>query len=455
MLGGVLGVTLITLGITGYNAIAWSESGDVLPNADADAEIAASRSLTNPGVISSANTGMVSGDLKNTPDAKALSDPIKRAVRVRKNDTLSKILTRAGVAPNNAYKATTALATKFKPRDLKIGQTLELTLVPDQRIGKAGQYTLTRLSMNADIRNTIVVSRKESGEFNATVRKRTLVVHNTRRGSIIHSSLYLAGQRARAPAKILAELTHIFSFDVDFQRDVQSGDAFAVLYERLSDESGDTVGFGSILIAEMTLSGKNIRLFRHQSKDGDTDYYTAKGESVRKALTLTPIDGARISSGYGRRKHPILGYTKMHRGVDFSAPRGTPIYAAGRGVVEFAGRNGSYGKYIRIRHNGAYKTAYAHMKGLARGIRKGRRVKQGQVIGYVGTTGRSTGPHLHYEILKNGRQVNPRRLNLPSGRKLRGAELARFQTVRARLEKQYAAAPTGTQIATNPTPPSN
>jgi murein DD-endopeptidase MepM/ murein hydrolase activator NlpD len=239
----------------------------------------------------------------------------------------------------------------------------------------------------------------------------------------------------------LAKLIQIFSFDIDFQRDIQSGDQFAIMYEELSDEYGKKLGAGKILIAEMKLSGKPIRLYKYKSAKGDTDYYNAKGQSARKSLTLTPIDGARISSGYGRRRHPILGYTKMHRGVDFAAPRGTPVYAGGRGIIEVAGRNGAYGRYIRIRHNSTYKTAYAHLKGFARGIRKGRRVKQGQVIGYVGTTGRSTGPHLHYEILKNGRQMNPRRLNLPSGQKLRGKELARFQAARTILDMRHAANP--------------
>ncbi|MCH7814405.1 MAG: M23 family metallopeptidase, partial [Planctomycetes bacterium] len=167
-------------------------------------------------------------------------------------------------------------------------------------------------------------------------------------------------------------------------------------------------------------------------------YFDAKGRSARKALMRTPIDGARLSSVFGRRRHPILGYNKLHRGVDFAAPRGTPIYAAGNGVIVRAGRNGAYGKYVRIRHNARYATAYAHMSGFARGTRKGKRVTQGQVIGYVGTTGRSTGPHLHYEILAGGVRTNPMKLRMPSGRKLKGAELARFQQTRAGIERRYA-----------------
>jgi murein DD-endopeptidase MepM/ murein hydrolase activator NlpD len=443
VLGSVFSATLITLGVTWVNGSARSDDSDAFSKSDIESEINAFQ----PAAFTSA--------IKNVADARALSAPIGRTLTVRKGDTLGNILARAGVEPGEAHRAIKLLSQKFKPRDLKIGQKLKLVLGPPVSGDSAGRHTLSRLSIDPDIRNTVVVHKDSRGALTVKTLKRTILVNAARRGAVIQSSLYLSGQRAQTPSQILARLTHIFSFDVDFQRDVQRGDSFAVLFERLSGEDGGHLGYGEILIAEMTLSGKKIRLFRHQTKDGDTDYYTQKGESVRKALTLTPIDGARISSGYGRRKHPVLGYTKMHRGVDFAAPRGTPVYAGGRGVVEVAGRKGSYGKYIRIRHNSTYKTAYAHLKGFARGVRKGRRVRQGQVIGYVGTTGRSTGPHLHYEIHKNERQINPRRLNLASGRKLRGAELAKFQTVRARLERQYAAAPSSTQLASKPAGKSN
>ena len=437
-LGGVFSATLITLGVTWVNGSAHSNDSDAFSKGDIESEISVVESPVYVGTI------------KNVADTEAFSAPIERTLTVRKGDTLGNMLARAGVAPGEAYRAIKALSQKFKPRDLRIGQKLDLVLGQANSGDSVGRHTLARLSVDPDIRNTVVVDKNPSGALVVRTHKRTILVDATRRGAVIQSSLYLSGQRAQTPAQILARLTHIFSFDVDFQRDVQRGDSFAVLYERLSGEDGEHLGYGDILIAEMTLSGKNIRLFKYQTKDGDTDFFTQKGESVRKALTLTPIDGARISSGYGRRRHPVLGYTKMHRGVDFAAPRGTPVYAGGRGVVEVAGRKGSYGRYIRIRHNSTYKTAYAHLKGFARGIRKGRRVRQGQVIGYVGTTGRSTGPHLHYEIHKNGRQINPRRLNLPSGRKLRGAELAKFQTVRARLERKYAAAPIRAQLASRP-----
>jgi murein DD-endopeptidase MepM/ murein hydrolase activator NlpD len=172
--------------------------------------------------------------------------------------------------------------------------------------------------------------------------------------------------------------------------------------------------------------------------DGAWDYFDDKGQSAKKALMRTPIDGARLSSSFGKRKHPVLGYTKMHKGTDFAAPPGTPIYAAGDGIIEMSGRNGSFGNYIRIRHNSEYSTAYAHMKSIKRGRTKGARVRQGEVIGYVGTTGRSTGPHLHYEMLVNGRQTNPMRVKMPSGIKLKGQELARFEATRDDIQALQA-----------------
>ena len=198
----------------------------------------------------------------------------------------------------------------------------------------------------------------------------------------------------------------------------------------------------------MTLSGKEFSVYRFKTDDdGFTDYYDEKGRSVKKTLMRTPIDGARLTSGFGKRKHPTLGYTKMHRGVDFGARSGTPIMAAGNGTVEFAARNGGYGNYVRIRHNSEFKTAYAHMRKFGKGVRKGARVKQGQVIGYVGTTGRSTGPHLHYEVHKDGRQINPLSVKLPAGRKLGGKMLAAFNAYTGQVRQEVAGVELETQLA--------
>ena len=283
----------------------------------------------------------------------------------------------------------------------------------------------------------IRVDKGPKGGFSASKVEKTLNRDMARAEGVIESSLYVAGRKAGIPNRVLAELIRAYSWDVDFQRDIRSGDGFEVMYERVFDALGKQVFSGPIAFAALTLSGKRHAIYLHTTADGTRDYFDAKGRSARKALMRTPIDGARLSSGFGRRRHPVLGYNKLHRGVDFAAPRGTPIYAAGNGIIVRAGRNGAYGKYVRIRHNARYATAYAHMSGFARGLAKGKRVTQGQIIGFVGTTGRSTGPHLHYEILAGGVRTNPMKLRMPSGRKLKGAELARFQEARAGIERTY------------------
>jgi murein DD-endopeptidase MepM/ murein hydrolase activator NlpD len=257
----------------------------------------------------------------------------------------------------------------------------------------------------------------------------------------------VAARDAGMPIDVVVELIRLFSFDVDFQREIQAGDSFEVLYDSYYDRAGSLAKTGPLRYGAMMLSGKRLEFYHFVTADGTDDHFDPKGRSVRKTLLRTPVDGARISSGYGKRKHPIQGYNKMHRGVDFAAPRGTPIYAAGHGVVERIGRNGGYGKYVRIRHNSTYKTAYAHLKSYAKGMKRGVRVKQGQVIGYVGSTGNSTGPHLHYEVFYDSKQVNPLKVKLPSGKKLAGADLEAFQTARAEADSLLADALGGSLLA--------
>ena len=368
--------------------------------------------------------------------------PYEDARTVGKGDTLMALLKEAGVPAADADRAIRAMAKIYKPRRIKPGQRILLLLQPQKQ--KAPQ--LLSLTFSENVERDVVVRRTKSG-YHAENVLRPLHRRSTHATGRIDSNLYVAGVNAGLPQSTLAELIQIFSFDVDFQRDIRQGDTFGLLFDEYSDDSGRVVKSGDILLAEMVLSGKPMRLYRYKTHDGRVDYYDAKGKSVRKALLRTPIDGARISSGFGKRRHPILGYTRMHKGLDFAARRGTPIYAAGDGVIEYAGRNGGYGKYVRIRHNGTYKTAYAHMHRYGRGIRKGRRVRQGQVIGYVGSTGRSTGPHLHYEVHKSGQQVNPRLVKLPSGRKLKGRELGAFKAHAATLEDNYAAVVRPQQVA--------
>ena len=198
-------------------------------------------------------------------------------------------------------------------------------------------------------------------------------------------------------------------------------------YEKIFTENKNKHFFGDIQYARVTIKNNTLEYFKFLTDDGYVDYFNREGKNVKKSILKTPLDGARLSSTYGMRKHPISGFNKMHKGIDFAAPKGTPVYAGGNGVIERAGRNGGYGNYIRIRHNNEYKTAYAHLSGFKKGISKGVRVNQGEVIGYVGSTGRSTGPHLHYEIIYQNKQINPLKLKLPSGKILKGKELERFK----------------------------
>jgi murein DD-endopeptidase MepM/ murein hydrolase activator NlpD len=252
----------------------------------------------------------------------------------------------------------------------------------------------------------------------------------------IQSSLFEAGQADGVPIEVMGEIIHAFSYDVDFQRDIQPGDSYEILYERYADGAGNLAKTGDILFASLTLSGRKLALYRYTTADGRTDWFNPKGDSVRKALLRTPVDGAKITSGFGMRMHPILGYSLMHKGVDFGAPIGTPIYAAGDGKIQQIGPFSGYGNYIRIKHTAQYATAYGHISRFAGGLRVGSRVSQGQVIAYVGMTGRATGPHLHFEVILNGKQINPQSIKLPAGEKLRGKELKTYLALVANIDKQ-------------------
>lgn len=367
--------------------------------------------------------------------AEARPAAIGRTVEVRRGDTLMALLVGAGADRQEAHKAITALKTVYSPRKLKPGQAVHLAFSADADTGGSPARLLSLRLQESPEREIQVARRDLEAGYVATKVDRPLTLKVAGRRGRIDSSLFAAGQDAEVPVPVMIDLIHAFSFNVDFQREIWPGDGFELLYESYYDRSGALAKTGNIVYAALILSGQRVELYRFTPANGRTDNFDATGQSVRKTLMRTPIDGARISSGYGRRRHPVLGYNKMHRGTDFAASRGTPVYAAGDGVIERAGPNRSYGNYIRIRHNSTYKTAYAHLRGYAKGIRRGRRVKQGQVIGYVGTTGRSTGPHLHYEVMINGKQVNPLRIKLPSGAKLNAEDLAAFRTARAEIER--------------------
>ena len=363
---------------------------------------------------------------------------VERTVAVRPGDTLMKVLRRAGVARAEAHGTITALRKIYDPRGLMPGidLTLSFSALTD---GANAPLSYRGLRFKPNVEKTVSVARSWDKGFEASLSKTRLIHAQASARGVITSSLYVNATSAGVPVPVVVELIRAFSFDVDFQREIHPNDGFEILYDRLLTPDGALAKPGDVIYGALILKGKRYPLYRHRLADGTLDYFNHKGESARKALMRTPIDGARLSSRFGRRRHPILGYTKIHRGVDFAAPRGTPIMAAGRGVITAAGRNGAYGLYVRIRHNATYSTAYAHMRAIARGVRRGRRVRQGQTIGFVGSTGRSTGPHLHYEVLRNNRQTNPLRLKLPTGKKLAGGALNRFLAAKAEIDKAYAA----------------
>lgn len=273
------------------------------------------------------------------------------------------------------------------------------------------------------VARTVAVAPSRTAPRDETTVRRELV----RVGGPIGGSLHRTGLELGVPAVIMSAAIRVFGYGIDFERDIRPGDRFEVTYDRLRDPASGRLSVGVLRHVSITYGGKTLSLWRYKPEGGKVDYFNARGESVRMALLRTPVDGARMSSRFGPRKHPILGYTRMHKGIDFAAPRGTPVYAAGDGVVEKAARWGGYGNYIRIRHNGVFSTAYAHLAGFAKLLRPGMTVRQGQVIGYVGSTGRSTGPHLHYEVHKDGAAIDPTRLALASRVILKGKRLARFQ----------------------------
>ena len=366
--------------------------------------------------------------------------PVTKLVTVRPGDTLTSVLTRARIDRDDAHAAVTALRKVFNPRDLITGAELTLNFQPLGSEKRAGE-SFRGLEFAPSIEKTVGVARTWDNQFEAYQSKTKLTHEQTRGSGSIKNSLYVDAEAVGVPPSVIVEMIRALSFDVDFQRDIQPNDRFDLLYDRIKDPDGNVVGSGQVIFASLTLSGKKLQIYRFRGDDGTYDYFNSKGESTRKALMRTPIDGARLSSRFGRRHHPILGYTKVHKGIDFAAPRGTPIMAAGRGVVVDARWYGAYGRYVRIRHNTTFSTAYAHMSRFGKGIKRGARVSQGQVIGYVGTTGRSTGPHLHYEVLSNNRQVNPLSIKLPTGRTLHGGERSRFLISRAAIDAAFNALP--------------
>lgn len=405
----------------------------------ADLDDKAKDAAANPAGRKSLSEKAVPAD----PWAVALgSGPREKTVTVATGDTLIDILLDAGLPNPEAYGVVNVMKDVFDPADLRQGQELRLAFADQPEDASL----FKGLCLKLDVEREVQVMRCPDQEFKAREFVRELEIRPARAAAEIDSSLYEAALDADLPIQILMQMVRAYSYDVDFQRDIQPGDRFEILYEEKIDRNGDMLASGGLLMAVLHTRGRDLPIYRFET-GGEDDFFDANGKSVRKTLMVTPIDGARISSRYGMRRHPIQGYNRMHRGLDFAAPSGTPIMAAGDGIVEYAGRNGGYGNYIRIRHPNDYKTIYGHMSKYARGIRKGARVKQGDTIGYVGSTGLSTGPHLHYEVQYRRKAVNPASVKTPPGRTLAGQELQKFLLAKKQLEQTCASLKIGSRSA--------
>ena len=384
-----------------------------------------------------------SADAPPVPDAS-----FAQVLRIGKGQSLFSLLTGAGIPATEADAAAGVLGTVIDLRRLGIGE--DVTVLRAVQPPPEGGAPLTGLRLRRGFDTEVGVRRTADGGFRAFERPRELRYGVVHAAGTIRSSLFEDGAEAGAPDRIMLQAFRIFAYDVDFERDLQPGDGFDLLFETHEELDGSEIHYGSLLYAALRLGDKELANYRFEAEPGLWGYFNADGESARKALLRTPVDAARISSKYGKRRHPILGYTRMHRGVDFAAPTGTPVRAAGRGVVVARHWKGNYGRYIRIRHGGGFQTAYAHLRSYAKRLRRGSRVAQGQVIGYVGSSGLSTGPHLHYEVIRGGRQINPMTLNLPSGIRLSGDALERFRKRRDEIAAMLARSDAEARLAASP-----
>ena len=347
--------------------------------------------------------------------------------KIKSGETFDKILETYSVDKEEIIAVKKSLSKKININKLSTNQKIIISV--DQTNNKVKEFIFL-------ISNTekIFLSRKdEETKFNQEILTLKLDKKIVYKENIILQSLYKSATDQNIPPNTIVEFARIYGFQVDFQRDIRKQDKFQIMYEVFIDENKKIIETGEILFANLKLSGQDNSLYFF-NEEGSEGHYDKNGKSVRKALMKTPINGARLSSSFGMRKHPIDGFNKMHRGTDFAARMGTPIMASGNGIIQKAGWCGGGGNCVKIRHNSTYETIYAHMSKFARGIKSGVRVKQGQTIGYVGSTGKSTGPHLHYEVIVNGKKVNSQKLKLPSGKILKGENRKLFETNKIRLD---------------------
>ena len=358
-----------------------------------------------------------------------ITSPYKEeSYQIKKNDSIERILKNFNIKADDIKDVSIELK-KNKLTSIYSGRKLSLIYKKEE------DGSLSLINLNYPLSNTRSIEvRKKQDKFIVKenilrLYKNEVVVKN-----IIKNNLYTSATDVGIEPNIIIEFARIFGFEVDFQRDIRKGDWFEIYYEKFKDDNNKVRDTGKIIYASMYVNGEEINLYNFKFEKDKEEYFDIKGKSITKSLMKTPINGARLSSSFGMRKHPILGYNKMHRGTDFAAPSGTPIMASGSGTVTRARWCGGGGNCVKIKHNSTYETIYAHMKAFAKGIKEGRKVKQGQIIGYVGSTGMSTGPHLHYEVIVNGKKVNSQKLKLPSGKVLRGERRKEFELERIKID---------------------
>ena len=357
--------------------------------------------------------------------------PNKKIIKVVAGDSLQKILLKEKISKEEVNKIYQKIKGIIDLTKIRQGQTITIVFRTKQN-----KPSISRITFQVDELSTAYIYyRNKTDDYEVRLNQKNLEQVNFLAKGVIVNSLFASAQKIDVDAEIIVEFARIFGFEIDFQRDIRKNDEFKIFYERFEDDEGENFKNGNILFAYLKNSGREIKLYRYKDSKNNIGYFTPDGKSIEKALMKTPINGARLSSGFGFRKHPILGYNKLHQGTDFAARRGTPVMASGSGTVERASWFGAYGKYVRIRHNSTYKTAYAHLSKFGRNIKAGKKVRQGQIIGYVGSTGRSTGPHLHYEVLVNNKRINSQRLKLPSGKKLSKNEMGNFNLEKQRIDQ--------------------
>ena len=349
--------------------------------------------------------------------------------KVKEGDTYESIINNLNIQKKEKKLFLNSVTNNKNINILKLNQKIFF------KIDKKNNTKIVNFTIEIDKKKNIFFEKIDNDEtFVSKIIEKNLTKTIAFQEGIIKSSLYNAALKLGIKPNTIVEFARLYGFQIDFQRDIWKNDSFQIIYEEFKNEDGSVIEVGDIIYANLNTQNTDLQLYKFEYEKNKIDYFDESGKSIRKTLMKTPINGARLSSSFGKRKHPILGFTKMHTGTDFAAPKGTPIMASGHGIVVKSSWCGGGGNCVKIKHNSSYQTVYAHLSKFGRGIKKGVRVKQGQIIGYVGSTGLSTGPHLHYEVIENGRKINSQKLKLPSGKILKGNLRKKFEVNKIKID---------------------